>query len=77
MLGPNITGNIGSPNTKNNLFTTNGAFAQSSVATWTVSGDANLSFYPTTFDASRSSRIYGGSSTVQPPALVFNYIIKC
>ena len=33
--------------------------------------------YSASIDASRSSRIYGGSSTVQPPALVFNYIIKC
>ena len=28
------------------------------------------------FNASRSSSIYGASNTVQPNALVFNYIIK-
>lgn len=28
------------------------------------------------FDASRSSSIYGNSDTVQPPAIVMNYIIK-
>ena len=28
------------------------------------------------FDASRSSRVYGNSTTVQPPAVVVKYIIK-
>lgn len=29
------------------------------------------------FDASKSSSIYGNSTTVQPPALTMRYIIKC
>jgi hypothetical protein len=30
-----------------------------------------------TFDASKSNSIYGNSTTVQPPALTMQYIIKC
>ena len=72
---PNITGNLGSPNTKDNTFITNGAFRQSGVA-WSTSGDNSLFFYPTTFDASRSNSIYDNSTTVQPPALTCLICIK-
>lgn len=72
---PNITGNLGSPNTRDNIFTTNGAFTQST-AKWSVSGDIALFFYTTTFDASRSNSIYGNSTTVQPPALTLLPCIK-
>ena len=76
MLGPNITGNLGSPNTKTNPpFVINGAFTQSD-AKWSVSGDNDLFFYNTAFNASSSNPIYGKSNTVQPPTLAFNYIVK-
>ena len=37
---------------------------------------SSTSYYRTTFDASRSSSIYGKSNTVQPPAIIVNYFIK-
>jgi len=41
---------------------------------WEYKGDGGMSAI--TFDASRSSPVYRAVNTVQPPALVFNYIIK-
>lgn len=41
-------------------------------ASLSTSGD----YYRASFDASRSSAIYGNSTTVQPPALTMRYIIK-
>ena len=38
--------------------------------------DGNFSNHAYRFDASRSSTIYGNSTTVQPPALTMKYIIK-
>ena len=40
-------------------------------------GTKNRGYYPTvTFDASRSSKIYGNSTTVQPPAVTVRYFIR-
>ena len=41
----------------------------------TYAGENNP-YYRKSFDASRSSSIYGNSTTVQPPALTMRYIIK-
>ena len=43
-------------------------------ATWNAQGAAGFNVID--FDASRSSAIYGNSTTVQPPALTMKYIIK-
>ena len=39
-------------------------------------GNSNISTGGYIFKASRSNSIYGNSTTVQPPAVVMNYIIK-
>ena len=69
---PNITGN----------FTYN-AEITNTVECFYINGQANYSGGRTNkgnstiyFDASRSSSIYGNSSTVQPPAFMVNYFIK-
>ena len=41
-----------------------------------VAKDGNGDGYYFIFDASLSNPIYGNSNTVQPPAVVMNYIIK-
>lgn len=80
---PNITGSyearpMGS-NAANIFAGFNGAFANSTTTNNGSSmstGSANQQFSKTTFDASRSSSVYGNSTTVQPPALTMRYIIK-
>lgn len=64
---PNITGNTGGCVSNG---TPRGCFAQSTEVS-TAGGGAGK-FYENTFDASRSSSIYGQSATVQPPAYVIN-----
>lgn len=64
---PNITGNTGGCV---NNGTPRGCFAQSTEVS-TAGGGAGR-FYENSFDASRSSSIYGSSTTVQPPAYVVN-----
>lgn len=63
---PNITGQFGSAQNGTNNAT--GAFSQTSAYTG-FNGLNNSSGRNITFDASRSSSIYGASSTVQPPAI--------
>lgn len=46
-----------------------------SIDKFTTNGKVNTT-YGISFDASRSSPIYGNSTTVQPPALTMRYIIK-
>ncbi len=46
-----------------------------SVLTYGSGENTNSNHY--NFKASRSNSIYGGSSTVQPPAVAINYFIKC
>lgn len=55
-----------------------GAFSgsgQTDLSARTQSGGVG-SYFTVNFDASRSSSIYGNSTTVQPPALTMRYIIK-
>ena len=46
----------------------------SSINNVSISGTADSYYFD--FDASLSNSIYGNSNTVQPPAVVMNYIIK-
>ena len=75
---PNITGNAGWITAAGNATSsTNGAFGWNTAASGNKmtresgTGSDNLSF-----NASKSSSIYGSSSTVQPPALTMRFIIK-
>ena len=79
---PNITGTLGNSANNRGFFTsghTTGAFevVESSVASTPYRDATADTFYgKASFDASRSSTIYGNSDTVQPPALTMAYIIK-
>ena len=88
---PNITGEVGylkAINTGNyheGVSLKNGCFANSrtettsppaSVASSTDKVDTNSRTGVIVINASRSNSIYGNSDTVQPPAVVMNYIIK-
>jgi len=66
---PNITGTFGPVATGG--FTATGAFYNQGTARGTIKEDGSAD-YTVGFQASRSSSIYGGSSTVQPPAYVVN-----
>ncbi|MBR1756828.1 MAG: hypothetical protein IJ738_04610, partial [Alphaproteobacteria bacterium] len=78
---PNITGNIWAGDTYgSSIFTSSSGFIQNGSNTgwrtntvqYTVSGASDT----VTFDASRSSSIYGNSNTVQPQSIkVFYYIV--
>lgn len=74
---PNITGSYSNANNISSLYnsggTFNGAFYASATSTtyragYTSEGSSNN----VAFDASRSSSIYGNSTTVQPPAYIVN-----
>ena len=76
---PNITGTFGENYTYQDQVIANGAVSEQHYATSsypyeqsTTSGAA-ITY---SLDASRSSAIYGKSTTVQPPALTMRYIIK-
>lgn len=73
---PNITGMV-QGSWQVNFDNSNGAFTRSGTNTVHASGSTSYS-YPQRFhlDASRSSPIYGASTTVQPPAVTTKYIIK-
>lgn len=71
---PNITGQMNSPygllSSASGAFTTSGSHGD-----W--DGGGSVKRYQTiNFNASRSSSIYGNSTTVQPDATCFNFIIK-
>ena len=68
---PNITGSIGGCSDPD----TWGAFYQYGHGVFGGQG-AGAPRHSTYMDASRSSAIYGASSTVQPPAIKVNFIIK-
>ncbi len=73
---PNITGTT---QTSDDLSTNGGAFNVVGPFGTTNSAIAYFQLvneYQVSFDASRSSPIYGKSSTVQPKSLCLNYIIK-
>lgn len=74
---PNITGTFGKVSQGFGGYNeASGAFGWTYLAT-NVIGDAASDHNGTIdFDASRSSSIYGNSTTVQPPALTMRYIIK-
>ena len=73
---PNITGTIG--NRWNDAYKERtGAFYDTGATNRPCTADNNGSVYTVVgFDASRSSAIYGKSTTVQPPALKVRYYIK-
>lgn len=68
---PNITGTVPDP-IGGNAGTWTGAFARGSYAGSITASSVDYDGYNISFDASRSSSIYGNSSTVQPPAYVVN-----
>lgn len=74
---PNITGSHTTydynTNTPNGAFTKTISNPNSSVK---IIGDTSTPYVQFTFNASRSSSIYGNSDTVQPPAVCMNYIIR-
>ena len=81
---PNITGkfsfddkNGSSRYIAEGAFTTEnpGGFSNSASARVGEDGNADYTF-PVYFNAWKSNPIYGGSSTVQPPAIKMRYIIK-
>ena len=71
---PNITGTLGFGGS----VARSGAFATEPNNTCGSygGGDTCGANYFTNFDASRSSSIYGNSTTVQPPSILVNYFIK-
>jgi microcystin-dependent protein len=71
---PNITGDVGDFDTYN--FQNTGAFQLKSYTSYGTGGSANRVFAMASFDASRSSAVYGNSGTVQPPALTACWQIK-
>lgn len=80
---PNITGETTSTVHSNASYSpyseirSGGAFSDGVKYVQLNGGNANtMNVYGSTFDASRSSSIYGKSTTVQPPALTMRYIIK-
>ena len=64
---PNITGTLGYQ--KEGSMYVDGCIYYSGDKARCGSFDGTLSTTPARFDASRSSAIYGNSSTVQPPAI--------
>lgn len=74
---PNITGNFNPSSEYTSAVTTSGAFSSSAVSGQIATGVYTERGIPQfSFDASRSSSIYGNSSTVQPPALTLLPCIK-
>lgn len=71
---PNITGTTYAMSDRNSQPSDSGAFTsvQTAVSAGYEGGHNNGDQRVSTFDASRSSSIYGKSSTVQPPAYVVN-----
>lgn len=70
---PNITGYVG--DFPNNTVAASGAFVLQESGAGTY-GNNSIGYKRVSFNASRSSAIYGNSTTVQPPALTCRYIIK-
>lgn len=73
---PNITGNSGAHPGDYTYGTPSGAFTQGAIVTAAFGGGSIINFTNETFDASRSSAIYGNSTTVQPPAVTALPCIK-
>ena len=82
ILGPNITGRVDSIMSPNSSWSASsnisGAFTLRKIAKLSsdvVGGSGDTELY-LGFDAKNSNQIYHTNSTVQPLALVLNYIIK-
>lgn len=78
---PNITGNVSYGGAVGLLYSSSsdsasGSFYPNLQKTGGTLSTTSGSSYSFGIDASRSSFIYGNSSTVQPPALTMRYIIK-
>lgn len=71
---PNITGVVWINGGRNS--TTNGAIIYTAQQGGGGTENSNTGTGSFNFDASRSSSVYGKSTTVQPPALTMRYIIK-
>ena len=79
---PNIEGTFGRTGgalSAYNSFTSTGVFTSDLRSQYGVNNtgvNTEQMQYGVSFDASRSSSIYGNSNTVQPPASIVNYFIK-
>lgn len=73
---PNITGGLGFTGTSCIGSASGSFYSAESVQYHTASGGSTWPIGRLAFDASKSSSIYGNSTTVQPPALTMLYIIK-
>ena len=72
---PNITGTF--YHDRNAMFELSGAFSYTNGRFLNLKNDDNvMSSGYVSFNASKSNAIYGKSTTVQPPAVCVNYIIK-
>ena len=71
---PNITGHFASATGK--IYSTDGAFTTDDTVKGQKSGSNNGSLDRGYLDASRSSSIYGSSSTVTPLSLSATFVIK-
>lgn len=71
---PNITGSMFTNAGKNSI--ENGAIKYTATVGGGGTNNSNTGTGVVNFDASRSSSVYGKSTTVQPPALTMRYIIK-
>lgn len=75
---PNITGEIYRYYGESSITSAavSGAFAATNGMTKTLSGNWQNTNNALSFDASRSSSVYGRSNTVQPPAFVVNIWVR-
>ena len=74
---PNITGNIGQGAECAAIQSAEGAFYASGNPTNHAAQEHDGNLFPDAyFNASRASKIYGASTTVQSPAIATNFIIK-
>lgn len=79
ILGPNITGSFFGAVTGGSGYTTSGVFTATNNGPRSYglnAGSLQQSANIIEINASRSSSIYGNSTTVQPNSLVLNYVIK-
>ena len=76
---PNITGAVGSSSAFLTADSSSGAFKTDWGSAFVVGVDtsqARTGGFGFGFDASKSNALYGANSTVQPPAIATNFIIK-
>ena len=76
---PNITGTVAGVRGENSNYGSNGALAKINTGTYKYSGyesSGGSGVFDVEITASDSNSIYGGSTTVQPPAVCVNFIIR-